>query len=224
MSWTTTVLGIVLMVAAARTGVAQSSVAAPPLTQSLGALSRQLTRVPNASLAMNFAEWRARAAVDSLQTLARNWPAESPSDYRANLARHVVLLENGLVAGDAARLTALLEALADDLEVKLEHCRQSGGKLGGSVDVQVRTVHNGEESRDWQVFYLPRILDATGTGAADRFPRLSSPTHETLVPGRYVMWVRDATGSRMGDRVVVKVGEGKKELLLDLPAPAGHPR
>lgn len=224
MQWTTTVLGLVLMAGAARAAAQSSPSPPPPLAQSLEALSRQMARVPNASLSMNLAEWRARTAISNLQTLARNWPAESPADYRANLARHVVLLEDNLVAGDAARLTTLLEAMADDLEVKLEHCQQSGGKLGGSVTVQVRTLQGGEESRNWQVFYLPRILDAAGAGAADRFPQLSSPTHETLVPGRYVMWVRDAAGSTVGEKVVVKVGEGKKDLRLDLPVPAGRPR
>ena len=225
MNWMSALLGVGLLVASVQVDAGQPAAATPPpLIQSLDALSRQLTRVPNASLSMNFAEWRARMAVSSLQDLARNWPAESPADYRANLARHVTLLENGLVAGDAVRLTALLEALADDLEVKLEHCKQSGGKLGGSVTVQVRTVQNGQEIRNWQVFYVPKVLDASGATAADRFPQLSSPTHETLVPGRYVMWVRDSASSKTGDKVVVKVGEGKKELILDLPVPGGVTR
>jgi hypothetical protein len=34
------------------------------------------------------------------------------------------------------------------------------------------------------------------------------------------MWVRDPATARLGERTVVKVGEGKKELLLDLPVPA----
>jgi len=225
MNWRSVALGVVLLAAALPAAAAQSPPASPPpLTQSLAALSRQLTRVPSASLSMNFAEWRARVAVSALQDLARNWPAESPADYRASLARHVTVLEDGLVSGDATRLTALLEALADDLEVKLEHCKRSGGKLGGSVTVQVRTVQDGQEIRNWQVFYLPKVLDVLGASAANRFPQLSSPTHETLVPGRYVMWVRDASSEKTGDKVVVKVGEGKKELLLDLPVPAGARR
>ena len=125
-------------------------------------------------------------------------------------------------------MTTLLEALADDLEIKLEHCKASGGKLGGSVAVSVRTVQGDQESRNWEVFYLPKVLDAAGTTAADRFPALSSPTQETLVPGRYVMWVRESGGSRTGERVVVKVGEGRKDLQVDLPVPAaggtGTPR
>ena len=110
-----------------------------------------------------------------------------------------------------------------DLEVKLEHCTRSGGKLGGSVVVNVRTVQGGQEIRNWQVFYLPKLFDAIGGTTPDRFPKLSSPTSETLVPGRYVMWVRDTNSDRSGDRTTVKVGEGKKELLLDLSVPVSVP-
>ena len=63
-------------------------------------------------------------------------------------------------------------------------------------------------------------LEASGVTAADRFPKLSSPTLETLVPGRYVMWAFDPTTNRTSDRTVIKVGEGRKELALDLTVPA----
>ena len=117
-----------------------------------------------------------------------------------------------------------MDAVAEDLEVKLEHCTKSGGRLGGSVVVRVRTLQGGTESRSWQVFYMPRVFEAASNATPDLFPQLSSPTEETLVPGRYVMWVRDPATDRLGERTVVKVGEGRKELLLDLPVPAALPR
>jgi hypothetical protein len=70
------------------------------------------------------------------------------------------------------------------------------------------------------VFYMPRVFEAARSATPDLFPQLSSPTQETLVPGRYVMWARDPVTSRVGERTVVKVGEGRKELLVDLPVPA----
>lgn len=193
----------------------------PSVSQSLAALDKQMARVPGGALALNFAEWRVRVALSRLLELSKNWPAESPPDYRRNMARHVLLLDQEIASGQRERLTALLEALADDLEVKLEHCNKSGGKLGGSVAVQVRTVQGGQQIRNWQVFYVPKVLEALGSTTADRFPQLSSPTQETLVPGRYVMWVRDSASPREGERVVVKVGEGRKDLILDLPVPGG---
>ncbi len=197
----------------------------PPLTRSLQTLNGLLAQVPNASLTLNFAEFRVRLVVTKLQRLAQNWPAESPVDYRTNLDRSVRSLEQAIAARvDAGRLAEMLDALADDLEVKLEHCTQSGGRLGGSVVVQVRTVQGDQEIRNWQVFYLPKVLEAFGGASPDRFPQLSSPTNETLVPGRYVMWVGDPASNRVSDRTTVKVGEGRKELLLDLPVPVGSPR
>lgn len=210
--------------AGVRPAIAQPAAEPPPLKQSLATFEALLKRVPNASIDMNFAEFRARLAVSKLQELALNWPAQSPADYRLNVDREVQLLQRALAASDNAKLTALLEALADDLEVKLEHCKASGGKLGGSVTVSVRTVQGDQESRNWQVFYLPKVLDAAGATSADRFPQLSSPTLETLVPGRYVMWVRDGNSDRTGERVIVKVGEGRKDLQLDLPVPSGTTR
>ena len=195
----------------------------PPLTTSLTAFSNLLTRVPSAPVTLTFAQFRVKNAVTKLQLLAAHWPAQSPVDYRTNLAASVTLLDRAIAAQRVDRLTAVLEALGDDLEVKLEHCTKSGGTLGGSVVVSVRTVEGDHESRNWQVLYLPKVFEAMGGVTPDRFPKLSSPTSETLVPGRYVMWVRDAD-NRTSERISVKVGEGKKELPLDLTVPSGPAR
>jgi hypothetical protein len=179
-----------------------------------------LGRVPPASTPVRTAQRRATAALSRLHALSAKWPAESPDDYRDNLAGNIAALEAALEIGDAETLAATVDAVAEDLEVKLEHCTLSGGRLGGSVVVRVRTLQGGTESRSWQVFYMPRVFEAASNATPDLFPQLSSPTEETLVPGRYVMWVRDPVTARLGERTVVKVGEGKKELLLDLPVPA----
>jgi hypothetical protein len=34
------------------------------------------------------------------------------------------------------------------------------------------------------------------------------------------MWVRDPATSRVGERTVVKIGEGKTDLTVDLPVPS----
>lgn len=219
------ILSAVLLVGTPLVAAAQAPAAtAPPLRQSLQALSDGLGRLPAGTASLDFARFRARTALSRLLALSANWPAESPLDYRANMDRQVRILDQAIAAGDVPRLGALIEALADDLEVKLEHCQNSGGKLGGSVVVNVRTLQGAQETGNWQVYYMPKVLESVGGSSGDRFPRLSSPTHETLVPGRYVMWVRDTGSDRTGERVVVKVGEGRKELTLDLPVPAGAVR
>jgi hypothetical protein len=196
----------------------------PQVKASLATLSTALARVPPASAPVRAAQRRASTVLSQLQMLSAKWPAESPGDYRDNLSGEVAALDAALKSGTADSLAATLEAIAEDLEVKLEHCNLSGGKLGGSVVVRVRTVAGSQEKGSWQVFYMPRVFEAASNASPDLFPQLSSPTAETLVPGRYVMWVRDPATSRLGERTVVKVGEGKKELILDLPVPVAAQR
>jgi len=163
---------------------------------------------------------RAMSALSELRTLSANWPAESPEDYRASLEAEGTTLGAAIERNDAGVLRAALGALADDLEAKLEHCRKSGGRLGGSVLVRVRTVQAGSEASQWQVFYMPKIFEVAPSASPDLFPQLSSPTDDLLVPGRYLMWVRNPATNAVGERTVVKVGEGRKELIVDLPVPA----
>lgn len=180
-----------------------------------GLLGRTASEPPRAASARR----RAAAALSELQALSAKWPADSPDDYRANLANAVATLGQAMDRLDPAYGEALV-ATADDLEAKLEHCRASGGKLGGSVVVRVRTVQAGAEAGRWQVFYMPKILEVSPSATGDLFPQLSSPTEDLLVPGRYLMWVRNPSTGMIGERTVVKVGEGRKELVVDLPVPA----
>ena len=199
-----------------------TAVEAPQVKASLEALAVLVSRIPPASAPLRAAQGRAATALLQLQALSAKWPADSPEDYRDNLSGDVKALEGALTAGNVDALVATTQSVAEDLEVKLEHCNRSGGKLGGSVTVRVRTVKGGDESASWQVFYMPRVFEAAPNASPDLFPQLSSPTEDTLVPGRYVMWARDPVSSRVGERTVVKVGEGKKELVLDLPVPAAR--
>jgi hypothetical protein len=192
----------------------------PQVKVSLRAMGAVLARIPPASEAVRAALRRANGTLSKLEALSAKWPADSPEDYRDNLADDVSALEGALKTGDPDGLAATVSSVADDLETKLEHCISSGGRLGGSVIVRVRTVQGSDEIRSWQVFYMPRVFEAAANASPDLFPQLSSPTQETLVPGRYVMWVRDPASARLGERTVVKVGEGKKEILVDLPIPA----
>ena len=199
-------------------------VQSPQVKASLRTLAAVLARIPPASGPVRTAQRRANAALSQLKALSAKWPADSPEDYRDNLAGYVTALEAALTIGDVESLAATVQSVAEDLEIKLEHCTKSGGKLGGSVIVRVRTLQGSEESKSWQVFYMPRVFEAATNASPDLFPQLSSPTEEVLVPGRYVMWVRNPATARLGERTVVKVGEGRKELLLDLPVPRTLPR
>jgi ankyrin repeat protein len=193
---------------------------APAVTASLQSLDVLLAKAAPSTAPGRAAQKRAAAALAQLRSLSAAWPAQSPEDYRLNLAADVTALSSALARGDQEILRQSLEAVADDLEAKLEHCQKSGGKLGGSVLVRVRTVQSGQEAGQWQVFYMPRIFEVAPNAVPDLFPQLSSPTEEMIVPGRYLMWVRNPATSKVGERTVVKVGEGRKELVVDLPVPA----
>ena len=207
-------------VRAEASGSTASPSPSPSIPDSLRALETILSRIPPASAPIRVAHQRAGSALTRLRALSTAWPAQSPEDYRVNLAMDVASLEAAVTGGDAEVLAATLQSVAEDLEVKLEHCTKSGGKLGGSVAVRVRTLHGSEEAPSWQVFYLPKVFEALPAATPDLFPQLSSPTEEMLVPGRYIMWVRNPATARLGERTVIKVGEGRKELIVDLPVPA----
>ena len=196
------------------------SQSAPAVTASLQSLDALLAKAAPSTGPGRAAQKRAAAALAQLRSLSAAWPAQSPEDYRINLAADATALSSALARGDQQILRQSLEAVADDLEAKLEHCQKSGGKLGGSVLVRVRTVQSGQEAGKWQVFYMPRIFEVSPNAVPDLFPQLSSPTEEMIVPGRYLMWVRNPATSKVGERTVVKVGEGRKELVVDLPVPA----
>ena len=192
----------------------------PPISDTLRALDGILGGMPAVTGQAGEARRRAVAALSDLQALSAKWPADSPEDYRANLANTAAALGDAVARKDPALAGEALAAAADDLEAKLEHCRASGGRLGGSVLVRVRTVQGSAEAGKWQVFYMPKILEVSPSASADLFPQLSSPTEELIVPGRYLMWVRNPATSALGERTVVKIGEGRNELMVDLPVPA----
>jgi ankyrin repeat protein len=208
---------------------------APPVRDSLASIDELLEAIPERKLAFlggasaAAARRRVAHALAELQELSTRWPAESPIEYRDNLDALVQLLDASLrgttAGGPATRhkgspgLQQTLELLADDLEDKLEHCLASGGKLGGLVRVRVRTLRGSDEVPNWQVLYMPRIFELSETARPDVFPRFTSPSEETLPPGRYLVWLRDPASDVTGPRTIVRVGEGLSELLLDLPVP-----
>jgi hypothetical protein len=205
------------------TGETARPAAAPPapaIPETLRVLDALLTRISAPAGEEGESHRRAVTALSEMQALAAKWPAQTPEEYRASLAIDATMLSAAIERKALGGIRDALQALADDLEAKLEHCRKSGGRLGGSVLVRVRTVQAGAEAGRWQVFYMPKILEVSPSASPDLFPQLSSPTEDVLVPGRYLMWVRNPATAAIGERTVVKVGEGRKELVVDLPVPA----
>src|SRR5438552_7240682 len=90
--------------------------ASPQVKASLGTLTAILARIPPASPQVRAAQQRANAALSQLQGLSAKWPAESPDDYRDNLAGDVAALQAALKIGTAERLAETLQSVAEDLE------------------------------------------------------------------------------------------------------------
>lgn len=207
--------------------------AAPPIGDSLRRLAAALGAT-DGRLPRRMAEWpqrlrqaheRTMAALTVLIGLSNNWPRDTPEDYRRQLAATAGLVDRAIRNADGApRLETLIEPLADDLETKLGHCQASGGRLGGLVTVQVRTVRGAREDAAWQVLVLPRIFEDAPGAAPTPFPKLSSPTASRVVPGRYLLWARDPVNGRASERLVLVVGNGQTGLDVDLPVPSATPR
>jgi hypothetical protein len=195
----------------------------PQVAEGLRRLARLLASISSEAPDIIRPRDRARVTLGSLLELSASWPAESPMPYRRNVATLAATVGEALAEPSRRALPSVLEALADDLEAKLEHCQASGGKLGGAVRVLVRTRDPRQEVRDWQVLYLPKIQEASPSATPGVFPELSSPTNEQLVPGRYVLWARNPFTGQSGDRQIFKVGEGRAGLTLELPVPAARP-
>jgi len=194
----------------------------PQVAASLRALRSLIGQLPVTTRAGHAARQRATAALHTLLAASALWPAQSPLDYREHLAKTVHALNGAMKRGGNVPFDRVVEALADDLEIKLEHSRLSAGRLGPSVMVRVRALTATEARPDVEVFYVPVLLFELGRTQGSPFSQMSDGvTPPTLVPGRYLIWLRDPITNATGEVTSVKVGEGRRELRLDLLVPIG---
>jgi hypothetical protein len=113
---------------------------------------------------------------------------------------------------------ATLQAVAEDLQDKVEHCRRLGIGMGGTVRVTVHTRRGAEPVPNHQVRYLLKFFEVVTGAQPGTFPRFSTPTEMTLEPGRYWVWAIDPATGRESPRTLVKVA-GARELTVDVPVP-----
>jgi hypothetical protein len=127
------------------------------------------------------------------------------------------------VRGDAAtaNVAAVIANVRDDLYEKAEHCRLGPTGMATDVAVNIRTWNRDVESPHWQVFYLPKVMEA----AADQsvailpFETFSNPAVARLSPGRYVVWARKPGTNERSERTTIRVGKGVTELTQDIAVP-----
>ena len=186
-------------------------------------LATVLARVPPASDSVRNGPAPREYGAGAASSASANWPAESPDDYRDNLAGAVAALEAALKAGEvrrSGRNGAGRRRRSRDQARTLHEERRKIGRVGHRSGADAAGGRREQELAG--VLHAEECSRPPSNATPDLFPQLSSPTEEALVPGRYVMWVRDPATARLGERTVVKVGEGRKELLLELPVPAAH--
>jgi hypothetical protein len=161
------------------------------------------------------------SALPEVDFMIRGWKpgTKIPDTYAKSLTLDLQVLEKTLMSPVDDAPYPVLRRVADDLKIKADHCRKTGVGLGGLVTLVVRTKRGGQELRDLQVLYIPKILEVVKDARPDLFPKFSSPTSCPLPPGRYVMWTREPQSNRTGERTVVRVGDGKDTIEWDLPAP-----
>jgi hypothetical protein len=197
---------VTVVMSLSRDTAAQVPPSPPDLKGALTELSSAVAALPatlRPARLVSAAEW-----LNS--SYARTKPEDVSEEYTRSIRRAADLLRQQPKA-------EVVDDVASELEAKVEHCRQLGVGMGGSVRVRVKTRRGPLEVSDWQVLYLLKFDDWLKTPPRN-FLRLSSPTDTSVDPGRYWVWARDPATGRTSDRVLVQLA-GLKEVLLDLPVP-----
>jgi hypothetical protein len=200
----------------------------PPVPDLLAGIRDVLTGIPGEYRQLESYR-RAQASVEELRRrVAEQWnPSERiPQEYRNSLAVDFWMLREiagrlGSSGGLGLRPRAAdstLSAVADDLEIKLETCRQAGKGLGGKINIRVNTLQGGAPVKGLQVFFVSKIFESEAEKNAEPFPMFSSPTENKLAPGRYLFWSRDPATHRNGERMIVRAS-GVQDIGVDLPVP-----
>ena len=203
-----------------RTPRKKPSLIPPTARETLFNLRDRLQSIPRRIPAPD-ARQIAASALEDVNFMIRGWTAGSkiPPEYSTSLRQCLKLLDRALESDQEGPAFSALQAAADDLHIKAEHCRKSGVGLGGMVTVVIRTRKGGREQRDLQVLYLPKLMEVVKGAQPDQFPKFSSPTSHVLAPGRYVMWTREPQTNMAGARTIVRIGDGNKTVEWDLPVP-----
>jgi hypothetical protein len=201
--------GLALAVALLLTlpGVSSGQVRRADLDSTLGQLGLAVRALPPVA-----ALPRIQTAVAWLSDRAKMTnPAEVSPEYIRSLQQLAELLRTD-------RRSEVAEDVAQELEAKVEHCRQLGIGMGGSVQLQVSTRRAAQTVGNWQVFYLLKVYEHVKGASPTVFPSLSTPTHAALEPGRYWLWARDPSTGRTSERALLRV-VGRTQIQIDLPIP-----
>ena len=151
----------------------------------------------------------------------QNAPTD-PIAFRQSFAYDVAVARAAAAGGDAKRAVDVLRAINDDIVEKADHCALSPSGMATPVRVSIRTVSNGKESPNWEVLYMPKIMEFAADASASAMPFrvFSSPAIDELAPGRYVVWARRPGSNGVeSPRTTIRVGGGVAALNQDIAVP-----
>ena len=152
---------------------------------SLRALDAALARIPPASPVRCGRPSAARPPRCRSCARCRQAGRQSPRKTTASISpANVSALEAALRAGDARdarRDGAVGRGRSRDQARTLHHERREAGRSGRPSGCA--RCRGARRVKSWQVFYMPKVLEAAENASPDLFPQLSSPTEEALVPG-----------------------------------------
>jgi len=146
------------------------------------------------------------------------WGEFVSAAYQESLVLDFKMLVLAAKEKDKKRAYAIMSEVAGDLKIKADHCRNSTRGLGKDVTVKVATKKENTVDPGWQVYYKFRIHEFTEGYDRQRFSNLSSPAIQELPPGLYIIWAVKP-GKPESKKDIVKVGEGKEVVDLDLLVP-----
>lgn len=142
-----------------------------------------------------------------------NGPTTRASDVSADYVRSLQTATDLLRRQPSDQV---LHDIAEDLALKVEHCRALKIGMGGGVKLIVNTRRGDGSVRNLQVRYLLKFFETAAGVEPGTFARLSSPTDSTVAPGRYWVWAVDPATGRSSSRTLVRAA-GQKELVVDVP-------
>jgi len=155
-----------------------------------------------------------------------NWLAFSAREWKPKSETEGLLLRESLERMATAMRTAkrhersledLMSIAAEDLDMKREFC----SFLGLSTLQKVRVVTKREglaEVKGLEVWYLEKFFETNPGGKPRQFGQFSSPAVEDLVPGRYLIWAKEAdTGGKAGPRKEARIGLEQKDVEVLAP-------
>jgi hypothetical protein len=165
----------------------------------------------------------AASIVASANWIRKRWDGKTkvPDGYWSSLDYDLATLRRVSAAHANGDTTAArtLNAVAEDLRRKKDHCQAMNNGLGGLIDVTVIAWRNQQkQDRTWEVRYMPSLMKYDPNPRYRAFNGFATST-EKLAPGDYIVWlVRAGAPGNVGP-TVERTASGSAKTTWDVTVP-----